>query len=58
MVRILEEIHRSNEFVKIGIFKTINFEIALPKAAERGQSRAIDAIPQNIRELKSVIGNG
>jgi DNA polymerase-3 subunit gamma/tau len=53
MVRILEEIHRSKESVKTGISETINFETTLLKAAERGQSRAIDAILQDIRALKS-----
>jgi argininosuccinate lyase len=58
MVRILEEIQRSKEFIKTGISETRNFETALLKAAERGQFRAIDAIIQDIRELKSAIGNG
>ncbi|MDR1233417.1 MAG: DNA polymerase III subunit gamma/tau [Puniceicoccales bacterium] len=53
MVRILEEIHRSKESVKTGISETINFETTLLKAAERGQSRAIDAILQDVRALKS-----
>ncbi|MDR2779213.1 MAG: DNA polymerase III subunit gamma/tau [Puniceicoccales bacterium] len=53
MVRILEEIHRSKESVRTGISETINFETTLLKAAERGQSRAIDAIIQDLRALKS-----
>jgi DNA polymerase-3 subunit gamma/tau len=53
LIRILEEIHHSKDFVKSGLSETINFETALLKAAERGQSRAIDAILQDVRELRS-----
>jgi DNA polymerase-3 subunit gamma/tau len=58
MIRILETIHRSKESVRSGISEVINFETALLKAAERGQSRAIDAILHDIRSLRSAIGTG
>ncbi|MDR1432978.1 MAG: DNA polymerase III subunit gamma/tau [Puniceicoccales bacterium] len=57
MIRILEEIHKSKESVKTGLSEVINFETALLKAAERGQSRAIDAIIRDIREIKAATGN-
>ncbi|MDR2738031.1 MAG: DNA polymerase III subunit gamma/tau [Puniceicoccales bacterium] len=53
MVRILSEIHGAKESVKTGISEVVNFETALLRAAEKGQSRAIDAIIQDIRELKT-----
>ncbi|MDR1413625.1 MAG: DNA polymerase III subunit gamma/tau [Puniceicoccales bacterium] len=53
MIRILGEIHKAKDSVKNGISEVINFEVALLKAAERGQSRAIDAILQDIRELRA-----
>ncbi|MDR1413371.1 MAG: DNA polymerase III subunit gamma/tau [Puniceicoccales bacterium] len=55
MMRILEEIHRTKDSVKGGISEAINFEVTLLRAAERGRSRAIDAILQDIRELKSSV---
>lgn len=57
MIRILEEIHKSKESVRTGISEMINFETALLKAAERGQSRAIDAIIRDIREMKTAMEN-
>jgi DNA polymerase-3 subunit gamma/tau len=53
MVRILSEIHGAKESVKSGISEIVNFETALFRAAEKGQSRAIDAIIRDIRELKA-----
>jgi DNA polymerase-3 subunit gamma/tau len=53
LVRILEEIHGAKDSVRTGLSETVNFETALLKAAERGQSRAIDAIIQDIRELRA-----
>ena len=53
MIRILETIHDSKESVRSGISEGINFETAILKAAEHGQSRAIDAILRDIREIRS-----
>jgi DNA polymerase-3 subunit gamma/tau len=53
MVRILSKIHGAKESVKTGLSEAVNFETALLRAAESGQSRAIDAIIQDIRELRS-----
>ncbi|MDR3144600.1 MAG: DNA polymerase III subunit gamma/tau [Puniceicoccales bacterium] len=53
MIRILEEINASKELLRTGISETVNFETALLRAAERGQSRAIDAIIGDIRALRA-----
>jgi hypothetical protein len=53
LVRILEEIHGSKDSLRAGLSEIVNFETALLKATERGQSRAIDAIIQDIRELRA-----
>lgn len=52
MIRIIEEIHRSKDMLKNGISEEINFETALLKAAEHGQSRAIDTLLRDIRSLQ------
>jgi hypothetical protein len=53
LVRILESIHDHRESVRTGISECINFETTLLRAAERGQSRAIDALLRDLRELRN-----
>ncbi len=52
MIRIIEEIHRSKDTLRTGISEEINFETALLKASEHGQSRAIDTLLRDIRALQ------
>lgn len=52
MIRIIEEIHRSKDALRTGISEEINFETALLKASEHGQSRAIDTLLRDIRALQ------
>lgn len=52
MIRIIEEIHRSKDTLRTGISEEINFETALLKASEHGQSHAIDTLLRDIRALQ------
>ena len=55
IMRILDALHRSETYVQRGLSEKANFEVALLKAAEESQSRAIDSL---IRKLADAGASG
>ncbi len=55
LTRILEVLRDGREKVMHGLSDRINFEIVLLKAAEEGQTRAIDTVVRELAELASAL---
>lgn len=55
LIRMLEVVHREKPNVRGGLSEELNFRTAILEASEYGQSRAIDAILQDIREARQSV---